>query len=151
MGRVIEALVQFLESESWSYSTLNPPTALKIGFQGKNADFNCYLQERPDQEQLVIYSIVPVRTPDERMQQAVEFITRANFGLIIGNFEFDYQDGEIRFKTSIDVENVEITGPLLSHLIYANVLTADRYMPGLFRVLFAGVNPEAAIQEIEGE
>jgi hypothetical protein len=25
-----------------------------------------------------------------------EFITRANYGLIIGNFELDFEDGEIR-------------------------------------------------------
>jgi len=35
-----------------------------------------------------------------------EFLTRANYGLNIGNFEMDFQDGEIRFKTAIDVEEV---------------------------------------------
>lgn len=151
MGRILDAVAQFLESESWPYSILTQQTALKIGFQGKNAEFQCYLQERPDMEQLVVYSIVPVRAKEDVLQQAVEFITRANFGMIIGNFEIDYSDGEIRYKTSIDVEDVEITGPLLSHLIYANILTTDRYIPGLFRVLFAGISAEAAIQEIEGD
>ena len=78
-----------------------------------------------------------------------EFITRANFGMIIGNFELDYSDGEIRYKTSVDVEEVEVTDPLVRHLIYANVLTMDKYFPGLMRVLYGGISPVEAIEEVE--
>ena len=33
-----------------------------------------------------------------------EFLTRTNYSMIIGNFELDFADGEIRYKTSIDVQ-----------------------------------------------
>jgi len=38
-----------------------------------------------------------------------EFINRANYGIIIGNFEMDFADGEIRYKTSIDVQGDKLT------------------------------------------
>jgi hypothetical protein len=91
-----------------------------------------------------------VRTPDDKMNEVAEFITRANYGMIIGNFELDYSDGEIRYKTSVDVEDIEIGEPLIRHLVYANVLTMDKYFPGLMRVLYAGIDPVNAIEEVEG-
>ncbi len=46
-----------------------------------------------------------------------EFITRANFGIVIGNFEIDFSDGEIRYKTSIDVEGDRPSFALIKRLV----------------------------------
>ncbi len=150
MGRILETVERFLKSDDWPVSPVEGRTVIKTGFEGKNGQFTCYAQERNEQEQFVFYSIFPVRTPDDKMSEVAEFITRANYGMIIGNFELDYGDGEIRYKTSVDVEDMEISEPLVRHLVYANVLTMDKYFPGLMRVLYAGINPVSAIEEVEG-
>ncbi len=150
MGRILETVERFLKSDDWPVSSVEGRTVIKTGFEGKNGQFTCYAQERNEQEQFVFYSIFPVRTPDDKMNEVAEFITRANYGMIIGNFELDYGDGEIRYKTSVDVEDLEISEPLVRHLVYANVLTMDKYFPGLMRVLYAGINPVSAIEEVEG-
>jgi hypothetical protein len=150
MGRILKVVEQFLEEDDWPYSLVEGRTVYKTGFEGKNGQFTCYAQERTEQEQFVFYSIYPVRTPDNKFAQVAEFVTRANYGMIIGNFELDYTDGEIRYKTSIDIEDVDVSEPLIRHMIYANVLTMDKYFPGLMRVLYAGIDPVTAIEEIEG-
>ncbi len=150
MGRILETVERFLKSDDWPVSPVEGRTVIKTGFEGKNGQFTCYAQERNEQEQFVFYSIFPVRTPDNKMSEVAEFITRANYGMIIGNFELDYGDGEIRYKTSVDVEDMEISEPLVRHLVYANVLTMDKYFPGLMRVLYAGIDPVNAIEEVEG-
>ena len=150
MGRILDAVGRFLEEDDWPISPIEGKTVYKTGFEGKNGQFTCYAQERAEQEQLVFYSIFPVRAPENKQAEVAEFITRANYGMIIGNFEEDYTDGEIRYKTSIDVEDVETLDPLIRHIIYANVLTMDKYFPGLMRVLYAGVSPVDAIDEVEG-
>lgn len=150
MGRILDAVERFLCSDDWPVSQVEGRTVVKTGFEGKNGQFTCYAQERYEQDQLVFYSIFPVRTPENKTHEVAEFITRANYGMIIGNFELDYSDGEIRYKTSVDVEDSEITEPLIRHMIYANVLTMDKYFPGLMRVLYAGIDPVSAINEVEG-
>jgi hypothetical protein len=151
MGRILDAVGRFLEEDNWPYNLMDDRLIYKTGFEGKNGQFTCFAQERQDQQQFVFYSIFPVRVPENKMADVAEFINRANYGMIIGNFEIDYADGEIRYKTSVDVEDVELTDPLLRHLIYANVLTIDKYFPGLMRVLYADVTAEDAIYEVEGE
>ena len=78
-----------------------------------------------------------------------EFITRANYGMIVGNFELDFSDGEVRYKTSVDVEGSEVTHALVKGLVYANVLTMDRYLKGIMAVAFGGVDAESAVASVE--
>ncbi|MBE0697484.1 MAG: YbjN domain-containing protein [Anaerolineaceae bacterium] len=150
MGRILESIGKFLAADDWPHSLMDDRTVYKTGFEGKNGQFTCYAQERGEQDQFVFYSIFPVRVPAERMGEVAEFITRANYGMIIGNFELDYSDGEIRYKTSVDMEEVEVVEALVRHMIYANVLTMDKYFPGLMRVLYAGIAPADAVEEVEG-
>ncbi len=151
MGRILDSVAHFLETDDWPHSLVEDRPVYKTGFEGKNGQFTCYAQEREEQQQFVFYSVFPVRAPENKFGEVAEFINRANYGMIIGNFEIDYSDGEIRYKTSVDVEDVEIADPLISHLIYANVLTIDKYFPGLMRVLYAGISPLDAINEVEGQ
>ena len=150
MGRILDVVERFLENDDWPISRVEGRTVIKTGFEGKNGQFTCYAQERNEQEQFVFYSIFPVRTPENKTHEVAEFITRANYGMIIGNFELDYGDGEIRYKTSVDIEDSDVTEPLVRHMIFANVLTMDKYFPGLMRVLYAGIDPVSAIEEVEG-
>jgi len=149
MGRILDTVGQFLEEDDWPYSLMESRPVYKTGFEGKNGQFTCYAQERTEQQQFVFYSIFPVKVPDNKMNDLAEFITRANYGMIIGNFELDYADGEVRYKTSVDVEDVDLVEPLVRHMIYANVLTMDKYFPGLMRVLYAGISPADAVNEVE--
>lgn len=151
MGRILDAVRQFLEEDDWPFSLMEGRPVYKTGFEGKNGQFTCYAQERGEQQQFVFYSIFPVRVPENKLRDLSEFITRANYGMIIGNFEMDYSDGEVRYKTSVDVEDVDAVAPLVRHTMYANVLTMDKYFPGLMRVLYAGIAPADAVREVENQ
>ncbi len=150
MGRILDAIIDFFEKDSWPYSAVEDRPILKTAYEGKVGQFTCYAQAREEQQQFVFYAIFPVRAPLKKLPAVAEFINRANYGMIIGNFEMDYSDGEIRYKTSADLEDVTISEPLLRNLVYANVLTMDRYFSGLMRVLYADVTAEDAINEVEG-
>jgi len=150
MGRIFEALAAFLEDDHWPVSVVEERKTIKTGFNGDHGEFNCFAQAREEQEQFAFYSVFPVKTNAKDFGAVAEFITRANFGMIIGNFEFDFSDGEIRYKTSVDLEGVEVQASLLRNLVYANVLTMDKYFTGLMRVMYGGITPEEAIREIEG-
>ena len=151
MGRIIEGIEQFLKQDNWPYSIVTGKPVYKTGFEGKNGQYTCFAQEREEQQQFVFYTVFPVHVPENKLQAVSEFITRANYGMIIGNFELDFADGEIRYKTSVDVEDIEFSEALIRHLIYANVLTMDKYFSGLMRVLYAGIPAADAIEEVEGQ
>ena len=104
-----------------------------------------------DLEQFVFYVLAPVKAPEALRPAVAEFITRANYGLRIGNFELDYLDGELRYKSSLDFEGVALTPVLINSAIYPAVQTMDRYLPGLMEVIYGDRPPAAAVAAIENE
>lgn len=149
-NQIFNTIIEFFETDEWQFNWLEGTSMLSMGFTGKNGKWTCYAQAREDQEQLVFYSVCPINAPEDRRHQIAEFITRANYGMIIGNFELDFNDGEIRYKTSVDVEGDSLTIALVKQLVYANVIIMDRYLPGLMRVIYSDSTPAEEIEKIEG-
>ena len=139
----------FLEKDGWYPTRIEGKYLYKVGFSGDNGDMRCYAQVRVDQEQLVFYAIAPMKAPEEKKIAMAEFLTRANYGLIIGNFEMDFNDGEIRYKSSLDFEGTELSELLIINAIYTAVNTMDEYLPGILKIIASDEAPEKIIAEIE--
>jgi hypothetical protein len=150
MGRIYDVVEAFLVQDGWPCKRLEDQDVAMSSFKGKKGEFNCFIQAREAQEHMIIYSVLPVLVPEERRDEIALFLTRANYGMPVGNFEMDYSDGEVRYKTSIDLEDIEEFQLLLRNLLYANVLNMDKYFPGMMRVIFGGLSAVEAIAEIEG-
>ena len=146
---IFQTMVNFFTEDDWSYAKIQGEPALYLAFEGDNGSWNCYAKAREDEEQFVFYSICPIKVPKTKRRILGEFIARANYGMMIGNFELDFTDGEIRYKTSIDVEGDRLSFALLKRLVYANVTMMDQYLPGIKLVLERGMSPEEAIAQIE--
>ncbi|MBZ0279494.1 MAG: YbjN domain-containing protein [Anaerolineae bacterium] len=149
MGQIFNQMLFFFEQDEWPFDQIENLPAVRTGFSGDNGQWMCYAHAREETEQFVFYSVLPVNIPANKRDAAAEFITRANYGMVIGNFEMNYEDGEIRYKTSLDVEGDELRFALIKQAVYANVATVDRYLPGLMTVIYADARPADAVAKIE--
>lgn len=145
-----DLLSSYLDSDEWYPRRIDGKYAYSMSYSGKNGDLRCYAIVRVDLEEFLFYAVAPVKVPEDVRMAIAEFLTRANYGLRIGNFEMDYSDGEVRYKSSIDFEGQTLTSDLIRNAIYPAVHTMDRYLPGLLRVSFGGATPHEAIEEVEG-
>jgi hypothetical protein len=145
-----EAVNAFFQEEDW---TVNQPDteepSWSTGFQGENGQWMCYAEIRADKQQFIFYSICPTNAPEAKKLAMAEFLTRANYGLIMGNFEMDFSDGEIRYKTSLDVENDRLSPALVKNVVYANVSLMDTYLPGIMKLIYSDAAPVDLIDELE--
>jgi hypothetical protein len=148
--KAFETLSQFLDKDGWYPQRLDEKYIFRMGFNGKNGQLTCFAQIRVDLEQLIIYAVAPVKVPEETRVAIAEYITRANYGLRIGNLEMDFNDGEIRYKSSLDFEGETLTPQFIKMAIYPAVQTLDHYLPGLMTVIYGGKSPEEAVAEVEG-
>jgi hypothetical protein len=147
--RAFERLGELLEHDGWYPRKLGDKSVYRVQYAGKSGSFPCYLQVRLELEQLLVYAVCPVRVPEPARPSVAEFITRANYGLRIGNFELDYDDGEVRYKTSLDFEGESLTFNLVRGLLYPAVHTLDLYLPGVLAVSHGEKTPLEAIVAIE--
>lgn len=148
-ARALMTLERYLEADGWNPRRLEGRDVFAMSYRGEAGTFHCYAQLRVEAEQLICYAVAPIRVPEDRRPAAAEFVTRANYGMYIGNFELDYADGEVRCKCSLDFEDEPLTENLIRNTIYPTVRLLDTYLPGLIRVAYAGADPLEAVEEVE--
>ena len=148
--QILEATISFFTEDDWHFTKIKGEPVLQMVFQGEHGKWTCYAKARQEQEQFIFYSVSPVNAPENKRLAVAEFLTRANYGTIIGNFELDFASGEIRYKTSIDVKGNFLSSEALKQLVYTNVMMMDRYLPGIMAVIDQNVSTIDAMFRIEG-
>lgn len=148
---IFETLVNFFKADEWEFQQLDSLPVLQLAFQGQHRRWDCYAKAIDEQSQFLFYSVYPTNAPEDKLSLVAEFLTRANLGMIVGNFELNFDNGEIRYKTSIDVEGERLTPVLIKRLVYTNVTMMDKYLPGIISVIDDDVEPKDAIAQIESQ
>ena len=152
MGSVIHPLqdtvCRALEQMEWKYE-ITDDSWLMARVRGRQANYDVRLRTDEDAEIVACYVSSGTLVPAERRDAVAVALTRANWGLRIGNFEMDYTDGEVRFKVSVDVEGGLLGHTMVQNMISAGISMQDRYHPALMRVVYSDADPADAIAEVE--
>lgn len=146
---LFNAVKDWCERNDWGYQVLEEGEAIKSGFTGEHGQFPLYFTT--NNGRLMVRSLAPNNIPVAKRAAIAEFLTRANYGLAIGNFEMDFSDGEISYKTSVTTGSAPIADWHLRDLVYINCLMMDRYFPAMMQVLYSGISPETALDNLEDQ
>lgn len=148
---ILTALIDFFQADGWTVTQADDAPILQLEFEGDNGAWTCYAEAWEEPEQVAFYSVCPVSVPERQRSAVGELVCRANAGLVIGNFELDFDDGEIRYKTSLDLQGVALNPTVIARLVYGNVMTLDEYLPAFSAVLDDEISPVEALARIEAE
>lgn len=144
---IFDVVVRWFRADDWNYDADEDQMVLWTGINGENGKYRIYAHVQ--NENLVVHSVSPTDVPERKRNAIAEYLTRANYGLVIGNFEMDYSDGEVRYKTSFKVKDGVLAPWMVNNLAYVNSVMMDKYYPGLMSVLYGGATPEQAVQKVE--
>lgn len=105
-------------------------------------------------DSFAVHAILPIAADKNNpaiMGAASEFINRANYSLMSGNFEMNYSSGEIRYKCYTHCGEQIPSDEVIGHSIAVPGAMINRYAPGLINVLFKNVPAEKAVDQCEKE
>jgi hypothetical protein len=145
---LIDRIAADLESVGLVVRKGESPSVVMTDASTLAGSWTTYVWVREAESQVIVHGVLPWAVPEEARTNAAIYLTLANFGLLIGNFEMDLLDGELRYKTSADFENCELPLRLVRNLVAANLRTMERYLPGL-AVVAEGADPRAAVAAVE--
>ena len=146
---ISEIVKDFLLEDNWNYLQLNDGITMQMTCQCERGQISCYARNLDEENQFIFYSLFPEAVPENQRLAMAELITKINYGMIVGNLEMDFEDGELRYKTSIDVEGDRLSTALVKRLVYANVLTMDKYLPAITAILNQECSIDEAIAQVE--
>lgn len=109
-----------------------------VVYQVAESGFFCYTG-------LAVDADAPVRA------QVGEYLHRANYGLPNGNFEFDYDDGSIHYKTVFDCPDGVPSQKQLEDSMAIGLTVVDHYGDGLYEIMNSRVSlAKKLIGEMDG-
>lgn len=149
MSDLFSGIQKFFTDDEWYYLQLGNQPILQMTYPGKNGKWTCYAQVHEEQQIFFFYSVCPIDTPEEKRLLMAELLTRANYGLKVGYFDMNFADGEVRFKTSIDVGEENLSNTILRNLVYNNLWIMDHYLPGILSLIYSEITPMEVIQKME--
>jgi hypothetical protein len=139
-------LIQFLVAEDWGFTRMPGEESLQIDFQGSSLRWICYARVLSENHYLLFYSYYPLPVEQKDYIRIHEFLALANLDMINGNFEFDTEEGHIRYKTSLWTDQKELSQEAFRQLIFSNVNIADDYFPALERMIKEGVGAKDVLK-----
>jgi hypothetical protein len=133
------------DENDWPYSEVLGLPVLVSDLAGPLGVWKFYAQVVDAQKVILLFSVCPLRVPRERRSEASLFLTHANHGLVAGNFELDFDDGEIRYKTVLQSHDGGIDRATLRSAVRANGLAMETYLPGIGAVI-TGTSARIALE-----
>jgi len=150
MSHLYDRMIRFFENEGgWVYKPFADVQALRLPFKGDSAAWACIAQTQEENRLFLFYSICPKKVTPENHLAVTEFITRANYDMPIGNFEMDWTEGEVRFKTSVGLGPLDWSDELIRVAVYTNLFSMNQYIAPLFQVMAGRLLPQEAIDLAE--
>ena len=146
---IAEVVHNFLTKDDWNFEFQEEKGIFRFGLNLKGKIRNVQYIVDIHETDFNVYGLVPISAEhrdDNMMQQLAEFLHRANYGLRNGNFELDFRDGEIRYKTYIECEGLDApTFEMVRSGIYCTAAMFERYGEGIVKIIFADMDAETAI------
>jgi len=147
--RLLEVVTEHMREHGMRFGRVGEDTMLFTIYGGDKATYPALINVHTNRPLVVLQVVVGCHAPVEKRTAVAELLTRINYSLIYGNFEMDFSDGEVRYRTSVDVAGGQLTDEMIQALICANLFTVDRFHPAIMSLLWNDLTPEEALALVE--
>ena len=144
-----DTLRRVLDGIGWAPEPADGITGFIVDFGPPHSPVANALAAISSEEQFVFYLNFGYVAPPERRDELARFIVRANWGLTIGNFEMDDDDGQVRFKSSVNFSGLKLTEELIRNAILPAMTAVETYADAVADVLLRGKTAKAAIASVD--
>lgn len=151
---IADSINAFLKEDEWrfDFDSERGRFIFNLGLSCKLKSVRYIVDVRERDYLIYVFSpLGPDKGDAATMKRTAEFLTRANYGLVFGNFEMDMHDGEIRYKTFVPCGGEAPCADVIRRSIYVPAMMLDRYGDGLLKVLYSDIDPEKACSMCEND
>jgi hypothetical protein len=146
---IMDVVLRFFREDRWNFQHMEEKPVVRAGFRGEHGTWVCFARIDEQNRCLIFHSTMGMHIPLQYRAAVLEYLNRVNYSLMVGNFEMNFDTGDVRFRTSLEAPEGNIVLSMVRAMAYANVRTMDRYFTGVLSVVHGGLSPEAALARAE--
>lgn len=145
---MLERIIDYLQRKNWTYTSGKVNGILFLPINGVNGIFNCVVDVTEDNSLFLFISFNGTTCPMDSRLRFAELLNRINFNLKFGNFEVGMESGEIKFRTSLFYEEMEINDKIIDSIILKNLHIHDSVFPYFNKFLFGSLSMDEIYNNI---
>lgn len=149
MKKVIDVIKTFFEKNDWKYKYNEEDKVFVSGIDMGNILGNVRMFIFVEENHYNVYMVLNSKVEERYYPVVSEFLHRANYGLNDGNFEMDYKDGKIRYKSFVNFRNIDVSQEVVEDSIIVGAAMIDRYGKGLLKLMLGDGTAEECIEYCE--
>jgi len=147
----LEHITEYLRQDDWRFDVDEERQVIRTGFRGRNGSYRLIVNLQKERDALLFSAPGYLTVPEEHdnKDEVLSAMMAINYQLLLGNFERDISDGEIRFRLAVPLEDNDFTYEQFQRCLFTLAYTIDKYYPIFQRMLWAGLTAEQALAEEE--
>lgn len=143
-------LEEYMKAQDWTFTKDSVSGMFTV-----EAELNCKFAAamvvyQVTEDGFLCYTTVMDTVPAEMRSVAGEYLHRANYGLPNGNFEFDYDEGSVHFKTYFDCPDGMPTEKQMTDSMDIGLTVFEHYGDGLHELIRRGSLARQLIVKVDG-
>ena len=148
LPEVATVLKLAFEHEGWTYGFDAGTGTLDAGFDLDSRIGQTPLYIHLLEDVVLCHAYAPFKVAEEDRRRVMEFVTRANCGLKLGNFEMDLDTGVVCFKTTFCLTGVPLpTRGAMTELVRGALSVLEDYGNALDDVVKGRKTPSEAVPD----
>jgi hypothetical protein len=149
MNIAYEKLIQHLDERDVKYMANSDTRSIYAEFRGEVGTYRIIAAVDAEADLFQVFGYAPVRVPDGARPSIAETLVRANYGLKVGKFEMDWNDGELRFQAAQILSDGNLDDDVIGRLMGTTIAMLDMYLPAVMSVIYGNELPQDAIRCVE--
>lgn len=143
---MLQKVIEYLKKRGWSYSSKSDDS-LFVSLTHDNGTYHCIIYVKEKTKIFAVVSFLGTHCPPEKLDYILKLLNLANNNLLLGSFEIN-EAGDIKYRTGINLEYIELTDDIIEDLIMRNIYNIDIANPTFHKVMFGDMTSENAYLEI---
>lgn len=148
----MKIIAKFFKKDEWRYEYDEENSLFKSGVCVDNAVGSVRVFISAMDDKVVCVYVLPQQVPEAARVAVAELACRINYKICFGQFEIDFDDGELRFRYAMPSE--ELTDSPMEKartLLYLPHAMLKLYGAAFLKVILGARTPQAAVDELDSE
>ena len=129
---VFDGIVSMLDTRDWKYEKFEDDLLIRSGIKGDDLPVEFILFVKPQNQVVQFISKLPFNIPEDKRVDAAIAVSVANYGLVDGSFDYDINDGGIRYRLTSSYRDSYLSHDLFEYMIMCAASTVDQYNDRFF-------------------
>jgi hypothetical protein len=125
------AVLSAFRHQGWQFQPVQGQEVIETYFEASNGKLFVHAQSHSEAGILTVVANASPNVPSTHLRAASELIMRTNKELNVGNFELDWDSGQVMFRVSNIFGQSTPDERIIASLVHTTVAEMDRFIPFL--------------------